>query len=83
MRHPYEKFVRLELIILILAVLVGVLVLIKGFIFLAILLIYLIACGLCCEAMIEFHTHNQNKAFKHFLQALLLFVFTTYIIFHL
>lgn len=83
MRHPYEKFVRLELITLILAIVAGIFVLIKGFIFLAIFVIYLIACGLFCEAMIELHTHNKNKAFKHSLQALLLLVFTTYIVFQL
>ncbi|ASK62032.1 hypothetical protein CFK37_07600 [Virgibacillus phasianinus] len=83
MRHPYEKFIRLELLTLILAVIAGIVVLIKGFIFLAIVLIYLIACALCCEAMIELHTHNRNKAFKHFIQVILLFVFTTYIVFHL
>lgn len=83
MRHPYEKFIRLELITLILAVLAGIVVLIKGFTFLAILLIYLIACGLCCEAMVEFHTHNKNKAFKHFVQAMLILVFMSYIVFHL
>lgn len=83
MRHPYEKFIRLELISLILALFAGIIVLIKGFIFLAIVLIYLIACGLCCEAMIELHTHNRNKAFKHFTQAMLIFVFMSYIVFHL
>ncbi|ASN04014.1 hypothetical protein [Virgibacillus necropolis] len=83
MRHPYEKFVRLELISLILAIFAGIVVLVKGFILLAVVIIYLIGCGLCCEAMIELNTHNRNKAFKHFAQALLLFIFMTYILFHL
>lgn len=83
MRHPYEKFIRLELIALILAVFAGIIVLIKGFILLAILLIYLIACALCCEGMIELSTHNRNHAVKHFLQAILIFVFMSYIVFQL
>ncbi|MFZ3578546.1 hypothetical protein [Virgibacillus sp. DJP39] len=83
MRHPYEKFIRLELVSLCLAVLTGIIVLIKGFIFLAIFVIYLIAFGLCFEAMVEYHTHNQNKAFKHFIQATLLIIFMSYIVFYL
>lgn len=83
MRHPYEKFIRLELIALILAVFAGIIVLVKGFILLAIFLIYLVACALCCEGMIELNTHNRNHAIKHFLQAILIFVFMSYLVFHL
>lgn len=83
MRHPYEKYIRLELITLIIAVFAGIIVLIKGFLFLAIFLIYLVACALCCEAMIELNTHNRNNAFKHFLQAILILVFMSFIVFHL
>ncbi|WP_430790103.1 hypothetical protein VBD025_05595 [Virgibacillus flavescens] len=83
MRHPYEKFIRLELISLILAIICGIIVLIKGYILLVILIILLIACGLCFEAMIELNTHNRNKAFKHFVEALLIIVFMFYILLHL
>lgn len=83
MRHPYEKFIRLELLFIIVAVIVGIIALLKGFAFVIIIALYMIAFSMLSGAIVEWHTHQTNQAGKHFLQAILLFIFTTYMIFHL
>ncbi|MGY0694961.1 hypothetical protein ACW2QC_19715 [Virgibacillus sp. FSP13] len=83
MRHPSEKFIRLELIAILIAALVGVFALIKGFLFIIILALYLIALSMFSGAIVEWQTHQTNRAGKHMLQAILLFIFTTYLISHL
>lgn len=83
MRHPYEKFIRLELIAVLLAILVGLFALFKGFILLVFITFYLIGCSIACAAIVEWYTHQTNQAGKHILQALLLIIFTTYMIFQL
>nr|GGG70927.1 hypothetical protein GCM10011398_13840 [Virgibacillus oceani] len=83
MRHPYEKFIRLELIAILVAVVIGLFALIKGFLLIVILALYMLAFSLASGAIVEWNMNQTNQAGKHFLQAILLFIFTTYMIFQL
>ena len=83
MRHPYEKFIRLELVIIAAAIIIGLTALLKGFILLVMFVMYLLAFSLISGAMAEWNINQATQAFKHFVQAILLFIFVTYMIFHL
>jgi uncharacterized membrane protein len=81
MRHPYEKYIRLELITIILVFVLGLFALIQSYILFIFLGLYLLVVSLILTALIEFHTYNTHEAIKHALRAILLFVFTTFLIF--
>lgn len=81
MRHPYEKFIRLELITIILVFILGIFAIIQSYILFIYLGLYLLVISLVFNALIEFHTYQTQEAMKHALRALLLFVFTTYLVF--
>jgi len=81
MRHPYEKYIRLELITIILVFLLGIFAVIQSYIIFLFLGLYLLVVSLIFTALIEFYTYHTHNAIKHALRALLLFIFTTYLIF--
>ncbi|GAB3789239.1 hypothetical protein [Virgibacillus kimchii] len=81
MRHPYEKFIRLELITIILVFVLGLFAIIQTYIIFLFLGLYLLVISLILTALIEFHTYRTQEALKHASRALLLFIFTTYLIF--
>ncbi|MFA1822447.1 hypothetical protein ACDX78_20170 [Virgibacillus oceani] len=81
MRHPYEKYIRLELITIILICLLGLFAIIQSYILFIFLGLYLLTVNLILTALIEFHTYRAHEAIKHVLRAIFLFVFTTYLIF--
>ncbi|MCG1030309.1 hypothetical protein J5S49_18650 [Virgibacillus halodenitrificans] len=83
MRHPYTRLIRLEIISIICALIIGTLALIKGFITLIFLCVYLISLSLIVDALIHIHTNQAPLAAKQVLRAILLFIFTTYFIFKL
>ncbi|GAB3048151.1 hypothetical protein [Virgibacillus ainsalahensis] len=83
MRHPYEKFMRIELIAIACVVLFGVIALIQGFLIFILLCFYLLALSIFCDAMILLYLHNPPQAGKQFLRAVMVFIFTTYLFFHL
>lgn len=81
MRHPYEKFIRIELATIALAILIGFIVLIKGYILLAFASLYLLVISLLSEAMIAWFTHQKVQSGKQIIRAVILFALTTYFIF--
>jgi hypothetical protein len=81
MRHPYEKYIRLELITVIFVLVIGIFAIIQSYILFIFLGLYLLVISLILTALIEFHTYRTHAAIKHALRAVLLFVFTTYLIF--
>ncbi|MEN1967589.1 hypothetical protein WMZ97_05860 [Lentibacillus sp. N15] len=83
MRHPYEKFMKIELFAIIAAIIVGVFALIKGFVLVITLALYIIAFSMFSGAIVEWNTQQTQQAGKHMAQAALLFILTTYMIFHL
>lgn len=83
MQHPYEKFIRLELITIAVAVIIGLFALLKGFIFVVMFAMYLLVLSLISGALVELNVNQATQAIKHLAQAVLLFIFLTYMIFHL
>ncbi|RDW22306.1 hypothetical protein CWR48_00945 [Oceanobacillus arenosus] len=83
MRHPYEKFARIELISLVIVILFGLIALIQGFLILIFFSLYLIALSLVCDALLHLYFRNSQQAGKQILRAVMLFIFATYLLFAL
>lgn len=81
MRHPYEKFARIELISLVIVILFGLIALIQGFLVLIFLCLYLISLSLVCDALLNLYLRNPHQAGKQIIRAAMLFIFATYLIF--
>jgi hypothetical protein len=80
MRHPYEKFIRGELVAIGLALLFGLIALIQGIFLLIILCLYCIAASLAFDGLIGMNMRNQTHGVKQLLRALLLFLFATFLL---
>lgn len=83
MRHPYEKFIKMELLVIVCAGLFGLFALIQGYFFLIILCLYLIAFSQFLEAISYLHVRKTGEAGKQFIRAAMLVFFVTFIVFHL
>ncbi|WP_042221368.1 hypothetical protein [Oceanobacillus manasiensis] len=83
MRHPLEKVIRIELLSLALALVIGLISIIQGNLFLIIGSIYFIVISFCCTAILEWQTHQTEQGAKHALRAFLLFLIATYLLFKL
>lgn len=81
MRHPYEKFIRIELVSIVSAILIGIIALIKGYLILIFICFYLLALSLLAEAMIEWSTHQKMQGGKQFVRAIVILILTTFLIF--
>jgi hypothetical protein len=80
MRHPYEKFIRGELVAIVLAVIFGLIALIQGVFFLIIIGLYLVAASLVCDGLIAIYMRNQVHGIKQLLRSVLLFLFATFLL---
>ncbi|WP_096272812.1 hypothetical protein [Paucisalibacillus globulus] len=80
MRHPYEKFIRGELVAIGLALLFGLIALIQGIFLLIILCLYCIAVSLAFDGLIGMNMRNQTHGVKQLVRALLLFLFATFLL---
>jgi len=80
-RHPYEKYIRLEFITIVLVVILALFAIIQSYLLFIFLGLYLLAISYILTALIEFHTYRTQVAMKHALRAALLFVLATYLIF--
>lgn len=83
MRHPYNKFVQMELIALLFAFIIGITALIVGYTFILFLSIYLIIFSLICDAMVLFNTRHTAEAAKQAARAAVLFLVATALLFQL
>ncbi|MEC5424421.1 hypothetical protein QGM71_13050 [Virgibacillus sp. C22-A2] len=83
MRHPYEKFIRIELLSLASAILIGIIALAQGYTLLIFLCLYLLALSLACNALIELHRHEADQAGKQILRAIMLFILASFMLFQL
>ncbi|GIO26805.1 hypothetical protein [Ornithinibacillus bavariensis] len=77
MRHPYEKFIRGELVAIGLAVFFGLIALIQGVFLLIILGLFLVAASLICDGLIALYMQNQIHGVKQLLRSILLILFVT------
>lgn len=83
MRHPYEKFIRLELLTLGIVIITGVISIVKGYPIIMILSLYLLSISIFCEALIGLNTQRTTKGAKQFAKAFMLFLLTTVLFFQL
>lgn len=80
MRHPYEKFIRIELISMISAVLIGMIAFIKGYFILIFICFFLIALSLIAEVIILWFTYQKIQAGKQLIRACIILILTLYLI---
>ncbi|MBP2076268.1 hypothetical protein [Oceanobacillus polygoni] len=83
MRHPYRKFIQIELISLFLALLFGLAALVLGYFIILFLAFYFIVLSILCDAMILLQTRHSVEAGKQVMRGIILFLFTTYLLFQL
>lgn len=80
LRHPFEKFIRIELVSIGAAVLLGIIGLTLGFLFLISVSLLLLSISLCCEALVDWQTNNTLHAGKQLLRATMAFLFAIYLL---
>ena len=80
MRHPYEKFIRGELVAIVLAILFGLIALIQGVFLLIILYLYLVAVSLIFDGLIAMKMRHQTHGIKQMLRSAMLFLFATFLL---
>lgn len=80
MRHPYEKFIRGELVAIGLAILFGLIALIQGLFLLIVLSIYLVAASLFFDGLIALNSYNQTQGIKQLARSILLILFATFLL---
>ncbi|MBM7601174.1 hypothetical protein JOC34_003595 [Virgibacillus halotolerans] len=83
MKHPYEKFIKMELIFILCAVLFGLVALIQGYLFLILMSLYIITISLFFDALIHWQLHRTLDAGKQILRAMMLIFLITFLVFHL
>ncbi|WP_010096022.1 hypothetical protein [Ornithinibacillus scapharcae] len=80
MRHPYEKFIRGELVAIGLAIIFGLIALIQGIFLLIVLCIYLVAASLIFDGLLAINSYNQTQGFKQLARSVLLILFATFLL---
>lgn len=80
MKHPYEKFIRIELLTIGLAGLIGIVALVKGYLISVLICLYLITLSLLAEAMIALSTHQRVQGIKQLVRAAIIFILTSYLL---
>ncbi|WP_047983830.1 hypothetical protein [Ornithinibacillus californiensis] len=80
MRHPYEKFIRGELVAIGLALVFGLIALIQGVFLLIILCLYLVAASLIFDGLIAMNMRNQAHGAKQILRSVLLILLATFLL---
>lgn len=83
MRHPFEKLIRVEILSIIGAGMIGIFMVFQGFILLMIISLYLLALSMIAEAIIKWHMNDKKQSAKQFSRSIILFILTTYLIFKL
>lgn len=83
MKHPYEKFILIELITLACAAVIGLIALIKGYLFLILFCLFLISISLVCDGMMEWNLYKSIQALKQVARAVLIVLFSIYFLFQL
>ncbi|GLO67712.1 hypothetical protein M3E13_02355 [Oceanobacillus kimchii] len=83
MRHPYQKFIQMEVIGLVLSFLSGITALITGWVILLFFAVYLLVLSIVCDAIILMQTRRQSEAMKQAIRAFVLFLLITSMFFQL
>lgn len=83
MRHPFEKFIKVEYGSLILALIIGLYAIIQSVFALLILSMYLIAISLFCDGIVALSTRQHVWAGKQVTRAFIICLVATLIFFKL
>lgn len=83
MRHPYEKIIRIELVSMASAVLIGIVAFIQGYLILIFLCFFLIILSLLAEAITLWFTYQKIQSGKQLIRAFIILMLTVYLIFKL
>jgi len=81
LKPPYEKFIHLEFLAIFLMLIIGIIALVKKFTFLILLCLFLLGFSLLCEGVKNYYTYEQVDAIKHVIKAVMVFLFTIYLLF--
>lgn len=81
MRQSFEKFIRLELMVISLMMVIGIVALVKKSTFLILLCLFLLGFSLLFEGLKNYHTYQQMDAIKQFVKAIMAFLFAIYLLF--
>ncbi|WP_077602311.1 hypothetical protein [Oceanobacillus sojae] len=82
MRHPLEKFIRIEAIAIVGGLFIGILAWITGWMLLLFFACYLFVLSMLADALILLHTRRSSDAVKQVIRAVLLFLFITSLYFY-
>ncbi len=83
MRHPLEKFIRMEMLLIIIGLFIGIVAWISGWMLFLFFACYLFIFSLICNALVLLHTRRASEALKQVIRAALLFLFLTSLFFYL
>ncbi|WP_077329400.1 hypothetical protein [Virgibacillus siamensis] len=83
MRHPYEKFIRLELLTLAAAVIIGLIAIIQGYLLIVFFCLFLVAISMIFEGLIAMNTFHTTEGLKQFTKAAILLLLTFILFFKL
>ncbi|QKY70524.1 hypothetical protein [Lentibacillus sp. CBA3610] len=83
MRNPYEKYIRMELLTLALAVVIGLIAILQGYVVIILLSMYLLAFSIFCEGFLQLNTNRGMDGIKQFVKAGMLMLLATILFFSL
>lgn len=81
MKHPYEKFIQIELLTIALALLILIVSTIKGYLLPIVFSLLLIAVSLISDSMILLLSQQKANAVKQSARAIIIFILATYLLF--
>lgn len=77
MRNQYEKYIRVELLTFALAVVIGLIAIVQGFVIIMLLCVYLLAFSIFCEGFLFLNTNRPADAIKQIAKAGMLMLLAT------
>lgn len=79
MKHPYEKFLQIEIIALATAIVISLFSIVQGYRVLPVFTFYFIFISLFFDALFSWITYQKTHAIKQFVRSVLVLILTTYI----
>lgn len=83
MRHPFEKFIRLELLTLAAAAIIGLIAIFQGYLLIIFFCLLLLAISIMFEGLIAMNTFHTSEGLKQFTKAVILILLTFFLFFKL
>ncbi len=80
MRHPYNKFIRGELVAIVLAILFGLIALIQGVFLLIVICLFLVAASLIFDGLIAINMRNQAHGIKQIMRSVLILMLALFLL---